>query len=93
MKPNARLPLLEPPQLVLHADRQYKAIPEVYDLEHVSGEFFLLYTSSLNTNGDFVPTHVAKAEFRLSQAGEVSSLGPAVEREMKEDKIWFKRVM
>ena len=89
--PNSRLPLLESPELVLHADAQYKTLPEVYDFEHVSGEYFLFYTSFAFAKRDLVLNSVTKAEFRLNEGGFVSEVGIAIEPEMKEEMIWFKR--
>ena len=92
-KPSARLPLSDCPKLVLHADARYKTFPVLFDFEHVSGEFFLLYTSQSFTEEDFVPSGVTSAEFRLNESGEVSEVGIALEPEMKGERIWFRRTL
>ena len=91
VKPNARLPLPESPQLILHADARYKTFPYLFDFEHVSGEFFLLYISRSFTEVEFGPSSVTKAEFRLDESGKVSEVGIALEPEMEGGEIWFKR--
>ncbi|KAL8735330.1 MAG: hypothetical protein Q9166_000875 [cf. Caloplaca sp. 2 TL-2023] len=71
--------------------------PFVLDFEHVSGEYFIAkgYMSSpLGEVDKSDPLNVIfiKAEFRLGEDGEVAEVGAALEPEMKEEKIWFKRV-
>ncbi|MCJ1311214.1 hypothetical protein MMC25_004885 [Agyrium rufum] len=103
--PNKRLPFVKAAQmaesvgsleeektLVLHADLTYKTWEEVYDFEHVSGEYFVCYGSSPKLNGVLDPTEAMKATFRLGDDGRPFELGIAIEDEMKNEMIWWKRI-
>ncbi|KAK4694396.1 hypothetical protein P7C71_g3185, partial [Lecanoromycetidae sp. Uapishka_2] len=67
-------------------------------LQHVSGEFFLLYARTSAKKGwdpakDSRPAQdaVTKAEFRLGENGKVRELGVIVEPEMGNEKIWWRK--
>ncbi|KAL8731901.1 MAG: hypothetical protein Q9181_004152, partial [Wetmoreana brouardii] len=71
-----------------------------YELEfqHVSGEFFVVKGYPYMEEKGYVDKtsifqiSLFKAEFRLGENGEIAEFGAAFESEMKDEKIWFKRV-
>ncbi|KAL8673047.1 MAG: hypothetical protein Q9168_002509 [Polycauliona sp. 1 TL-2023] len=72
--------------------------PYVFDFIHVSGEFFILkghmrmpYGGKVNPT-DPLEVQLVKAEFHLSASGEVAEMALALEPEMGEKKIWFRRI-
>ncbi len=74
-----------------------RTFPYVFDFIHVSGESFILKGQISTPYGkldpmDPVDVILLKAEFRLGEDGEVAEFGAALEPEMGEEKIWFKRV-
>lgn len=82
----------------LHCLLQYEQYPISISFLHISGEYFLLYLRWFGAEGrlapdDFEPATdgISKAEFRLSEDGQVKELGILVESEMGEGKIWFKK--
>ena len=91
-KPTEKLPFSKPPAKVLHADLLDRTWLAVLDLEHISGEYFLVYISLLKTDGSKSYAGVTKAECRMNGSGKVEELGIAIEEEMGEDKIWFKKI-
>ncbi|KAL8855260.1 MAG: hypothetical protein Q9178_008089 [Gyalolechia marmorata] len=74
-----------------------RTFPYIFDFIHVSSEFFILKGQISTPYGkqdpmDPVDVTLLKAEFRLGEDGEVAEFGAALEPEMGEEKIWFKRV-
>ncbi|KAL8700250.1 MAG: hypothetical protein Q9201_005547 [Fulgogasparrea decipioides] len=71
-----------------------------YELEfqHVSGEYFFVKGYPYMEEKDYLDRtnifqiSLFKAEFRLGENGEIAEFGAAFEPEMKEEKIWFKRI-
>ena len=91
-KPSDNLPLADPTSKILHADALDRTWASVLDFEHVSGEYFLMYTSSPKMDGTTSLEGAVKAEFRLGASGRVEALGIAMEPEMGDDKIWYKKL-
>lgn len=74
-----------------------RLMPHVLNFEHESGEFFILkaYADIPDEDMDLDdPLHImsCKGEFRLGEDGEVKEFGAAIEEEMGEDRIWFRKV-
>ena len=90
--PSEKLPLADPSSRILHADALDRTWPSLLDFEHVSGEFFLMYSSSLKMDGSTSVASVVKAEFQLSVDGKVERMGIAWEAQMGEEKIWFAKI-
>ncbi|KAL8993249.1 MAG: hypothetical protein Q9169_006487 [Polycauliona sp. 2 TL-2023] len=75
----------------------HRTWPFIFEFVHVSGEFFILKGQMQMPVGEVDPTdplevQLVKGEFRLGENGEVAELGLALEPEMKDEKIWFRRV-
>lgn len=74
-----------------------RTLPSVLDFQHVSGEYFILFGHMDIHDGevdmnDPLQIDTFKAEFRLGEDGEVCAFGAALEAEMGEEKIWFKKI-
>ncbi|KAG6995715.1 hypothetical protein G7Y79_00042g078200 [Physcia stellaris] len=74
-----------------------RLLPFVVDLTHVSGEFFILTGRPDRPDDEVdkdnpIEVHVVKSEFRIGENGSVMEFGAAVEEEMGEEKIWWRRV-
>jgi hypothetical protein len=76
----------------LHSDRDNASWKVFFDLEHVSGEYFMAYLDSATAPGLIFKTAFA-AEFGVGSDGVVRELGIAVEEEMGVgERVWFVRV-
>jgi len=75
----------------LHIDRTDVTWKMQVDLEHISGEHFLARADSIEAPEGIFKT-AAPAEFRLGPDGTVVEFGARMEEEMREEKIWFRRV-
>ena len=74
-----------------------RVLPYVVDFTHVSGEFFILTGRPDRPDDevdkyDPIEVHVFKCEFKIGEDGSVTEVGAAVEEEMGEEKIWWRRV-
>lgn len=91
---NSRIPQLNATH-VLRADLTDRVWPGYLELEHVSGEYFLAWTSNrkgASGNEIEVVSEAVAAEFRIGADGRPVELGIALESYMKGEKIWFQRV-
>jgi CubicO group peptidase (beta-lactamase class C family) len=61
-------------------------------LEHVSGEHFVLWTMPLPDRPSQIAKSALKAEFRVAPNGTVMAIGLAAGELMNEEKIWYQRV-
>ncbi|OJJ44925.1 hypothetical protein ASPZODRAFT_134350 [Penicilliopsis zonata CBS 506.65] len=75
--------------VILRADRNQNTWPEILRFQHVSGDFFVAVSEHDGDYGAIYPS-VYPAEFRVGAAGKVIALGVGWEKEMGEEKIWFK---
>jgi hypothetical protein len=60
-------------------------------LQHVSGDFFIMYANALNAHNAYFQTYGA-AKFRVGVDGKVSDVGLGLEPQMGGDLVWFERV-
>ena len=76
---------------ILRADRTEMTWVQTLTFEHVSGEFFIARAKS---EGDFgaLFDDILPVEFRIGADGKVESVGVGWEKNMKEEKIWLKRM-
>ncbi len=85
---------------LLHADILDRTWPQILNLHHVSGEYFLGHTrfaalaNTSEASADYVTggDNMLPAEFRIGADGKVAELGMAIEREMGKEKIWFRKI-
>jgi hypothetical protein len=76
----------------LHSDRDNASWKAFFDLEHVSGEYFMAYLDSSTAPG-LIFKAAFPAEFVLGSDGVVKKLGIVPEETMEGvEKIWFDRV-
>ena len=73
----------------LTADFSDRVIPNMVDLHHVSGEFFLGRMYSRNSEAH--STAFYRAEFYIDAGGNVKRVGLELEPALKGEKIWYER--
>ena len=76
---------------VLRADLK-KASGVGVELEHVSGEYFLVKVAWVFTDGSQAPESATKAQWKVDAAGKAAEVGVCIEPMMGEEMIWFKRI-
>lgn len=95
-KPNSRIPLLSnKTESVLRASVMDRVWPGYIELEHITGEYFVAWLvtpkGKPEDNVESIRDGFA-AEFKIGADGQPSELGIALEEDMKDEKIWFRRV-
>lgn len=85
---------------LLHADVWDRMLPQLVNLHHVSGEYFLIHTrfeALANTSEAYIDyalvwDSMVPAEFRIGADGKVAEMGVGIERLMGKEKIWFRKI-
>ena len=85
---------------ILHADFWDRTWPQLVNLHHVSGEYFLAHfrhaalSNSSEELADYVPIWdgIRRAEFRIGANKQVSEIGIEIGPSMSEEKIWFRKI-
>lgn len=91
VKPEEDLPVKETTKEVLHAVKERSEWGVTFDLEHVSGEHFVCYLSTLGRSAlAQLVVEPCEAEFDIGADGRVSALGIQIESSL--GKIWFDKV-
>ena len=75
----------------MYADRSNTAWKIFFNLEHVSGEYFVARVNSLTAPGALFEKALP-AEFLVGSDGGVRKFGIGLEPDMGEKMIWFDRV-
>ena len=89
-----------PSDKILHADLLDRTWPQIINLHHISGEYFLghaRFAALANTSeepSDYTlgAANMLPAEFRIGADGMVKEMGVGMEQMMGEEKIWFRKI-
>ena len=74
-------------------DRTNQTWKQEIRLQHVSGDFFMAWADSTTAPGTPVLQKAMAAEFRIGPEGRPVAFGIGIEEAMKEEKIWFMRIV
>lgn len=66
--------------------------PQFMRFEHITGLYFLAYFTHIGQMAACFPS-VYPVEFHVGSDGHADSVGVRWEEEMKDEKIWFERVV
>lgn len=85
---------------LLHADVLDRILPQIINLHHISGEYFLGHarfaalTNTSEESTDYVSAwdNMLPAEFRIGSNGKVVEMGLSIVPQMGKEKIWFRKI-
>ncbi len=93
-------PSLSHSKQLLHADVLDRTWPQIINLHHVSGDYFLgharfaILSNTSEASTDYLSDwdNMLPAEFRIGSNGKVTEMGLGNEPEMGKEKLWFRKI-